>query len=512
MTVCANDVRRLLRVLGNPVALRRDPLAARLVGQGRSDPAALQERADRVLAIVRASLASMCSHAGAHRCNDRMRRAAAIIERVDLGGREHAAVAREIGLARRQFYRDRSLAFDALALEIDDLVRAKPAPVYAAFDAARLGFDVAETLVGVGKYDDAEALLNPIAASAGIIEDRLAAAARLIEAACESGERERTQRALDRARALETAAETGTFPARARFELAAILADEMLAGPARDQRRTALLDRLRAADESSDERWETLALGLSHHAAAAHTQGDFATALASLHEAEAVLRRRERPALTLTALLPNLLGVVLMMLPQSLDAASEQHKLAVLLGRPRGLMRIVLASTLNDYAIDLWQGRAASVCTHAIQTLEAARFVTSREEFGRLAILVAKIAMGAGRLSDALALLEEIKGSHDDFPRLRPRAILVEAEVLLRAGDFQRASAAARNALGATRRSGESSLVGTALLLNAEALIGTDRRSLARKALDEALATLEQTGSAHTLSRARKLDKQLGAF
>jgi tetratricopeptide (TPR) repeat protein len=440
-----------------------------------------------------------------------MRRAASIIERCDLDGREHDAVAVEIGLARRQFYRDRSLALAALALELDDLVRAKPARVQSIVDATRLSFDVAETLVGVGRYDEVEALLGGIAVSAASPDDRLAASARLVEAACESGERLRTLRALDCARRVGGSVESGAAAARMRFDLASVLADDMLGGPAGGECRTLLLDRLRASAESTDERWETLALGLSHHATAAHTKGDFATALASLHEAEAVLRRCRRAPLTLTALLPNLHGVTLMMLPQSLDVASEQHKLAILLGRPRGLMRIVVASTMNDYAIDLWQGRAPLVCTRALETLEAARAVTSQEEYGRLAILVAKIAMGAARLDEALRLLESIKGSHDDYPRLRPRAILVEAEVLLRAGDFKRASAAARAALGATRRSGESVLVGTALLLEAEALVGTDRPRLARKTLDKALVTLERTGSPHMLGRARRLERQLNS-
>lgn len=135
--------------------------------------------------------------------------------------------------------------------------------------------------------------------------------------------------------------------------------------------------------------------------------------------------------------------------------------------------------------------------------------MTSRGEIGRFVILVAKIALGAGRLNDALRLLEEVKGADNQYPLLRPRAMLVEVEVLLRAGDFKRASKLARAAIDATRRSGESSLVGTAQLLSAEALIGTQERNLARKVLEEAVLTLEQTGSAHALERARALAEDL---
>lgn len=360
MSVSSDDVRRLLRALGNPVALARDPLAVRLVERGDGDSAALRERADRVLAILRASLASMCSQARAHRSNDRMRRAASIIEQCDLAGRPHDSVSGEIGLARRQFYRDRALAIDALALELDDLVRAKPVSAPAALDATQLGFDVAEALVGIGRFDEVDALLERIAASAGT-NNRFRACARLVEAACESGERARTQRAIERARSLTASCEPAAFLPRARYDLALMLAEDILAGPEAKDRRGPLLDRLRSCIDSTDERWENLAVGLTQHASAANTRGDFAMSLACLHEADAVVRRCERSPVTLSALIPNYLGVTLMMMPRSLEAASEQHKLAVAIGRARGLVRIVIASTLNDYAIALWTGRAALV-------------------------------------------------------------------------------------------------------------------------------------------------------
>ena len=510
MSVTAPDVRRLLRTLGNPVALKRDELAARLVGRGKNDPAAMQERADRLTALVRASLASMCTHAGSQGSNERMRRAARIVERCDLDGASHAAVAREIGLARRQFYRDRALALGTLAIELDDLLRARTPYVTTAVDAVRLAFEAAETMVGVGRYDDAENVLGRVLASAGNAGDRVRAAARLLEAAVESGERARERRALDREGAQRALLVDAPATARLRFELARLQTSAELSAPA-EARRVHLLDELRALTDAGDERWEVLAVGLSQRAGAAHTRGDFATALASLHEAEALLRRCEAPPLTLPALLPNLLGVTLMMLPQSLDAASEQHKRAIALARPRGLLRIVVASTLNDFAIDLWEGRAERVLTPAMEILETARAITSSDEFGRLSILVAKIAMGAGRLDAALGLLDAVRDDDENLPRLRPRVLLAKAEALLRAGQFERASAAAGQALDAIRGSGELSLIGTALLLDAEALMGAQRLGSAREALDQALETLQLTGSAHVLDRAQRLAERLGS-
>ena len=198
-----------------------------------------------------------------------------------------------------------------------------------------------------------------------------------------------------------------------------------------------------------------------------------------------------------------------MMMPRSLDAASEQHRLAIELGRARGLMRIVIASTLNDCAIELWQGRAHAVCDRAIETLAAARTVMSHDEFGRVAILTAKIALGAGRLDEALKLLEEVKGASGDYLRLRPRAILVEAEVMLQVGDAKRACKAARTAVNVARRSGEAARDGTALHFNAEALPASTQRGLARRTLHEATEVLQQSGSPHVLDRAQKLAERL---
>jgi hypothetical protein len=80
---------------------------------------------------------------------------------------------------------------------------------------------------------------------------------------------------------------------------------------------------------------------------------------------------------------------------------------------------------------------------------------------------------------------------------------------MLQVGDTKRACKAARAAVTIAKRSGEASLVGTALLFNAEALAATPQRSLARRVLREATLVLERSGSPHVLDRARKLAERL---
>ena len=182
-----------------------------------------------------------------------MRRAASIVERCDLAGKSHDDVAAELGVARRQFYRDRALAFDALALELGDLLRSRSMPP-SIDGAAHFGFEIAEALAGVGKYDDVEALLGGIAVTAKC-DDRFRAMARWLETASESGERVRIQRALERAHQVAPSEQPAPF-AYARFELAVLQAEELLEGADRSEERYAVLSALRSSHESNDERWE----------------------------------------------------------------------------------------------------------------------------------------------------------------------------------------------------------------------------------------------------------------
>ncbi|MBV8171484.1 MAG: hypothetical protein JO219_06105 [Candidatus Eremiobacteraeota bacterium] len=124
-------VKRLLRNLYHPVALRRDPLAnaIRLVRRRLPAPRAFDEADIRlvqrsILSWVTLLDAEQPTHRGeAHRKRQRV-----IIERYDVGGHQRASVASELGISLRQFYRERHAALERIADMIaDEMLRAQEA-------------------------------------------------------------------------------------------------------------------------------------------------------------------------------------------------------------------------------------------------------------------------------------------------------------------------------------------------------------------------------------------------
>jgi hypothetical protein len=97
-TTPAAQARHVLRFLHDPARLRHNPLTARFFAGDADDEAALMT----VRSVVRAALPP----------GSRM---LALVERCDFQGRPHKDVAREMNLSERQFYRERSRGFRAIA-------------------------------------------------------------------------------------------------------------------------------------------------------------------------------------------------------------------------------------------------------------------------------------------------------------------------------------------------------------------------------------------------------------
>lgn len=494
MKVSVSDVRRLLRALGNPRVLRRDPLASRLP---TSD---LNTSIREILAVVSSSPGDAVT-------TERRRRAAHIIERCDLQGCGHKEVAEQLGLSRRQFYRDRLLALEVLATELERRAGGVPGRVEAAEE--RIPFEIADAFLGLGRFDDAHHALSHLASSAATGDQRLRALARILESACESGDRERVRRSSEE---LERAAQS--VPSRAtatnaRVNLARALVEDVF-GSADDARarREAEIARLRAASDRDDDLYETLAVGLVQSASAARVQGEFRNALAHLREAEELTMRLPRSSMMLRAQIPNELGATLMLAGET-SAATAEYRRCVAFSREHGLMRVAVCSTLNNFVLDHWQGHTAEVYGPAAAMLDTARSVLSREELARISLLVAQIALSANRLNDALALVNEVKRAHSDIRVVIPRAILAETEVYLKTGNYVRAVRLASDAVAAARDAQELSLLGVALLYSAEAYAASGNRAKATATVHDALSTLERAGSHHVLARAQRLSSAL---
>jgi tetratricopeptide (TPR) repeat protein len=494
MKVSPRAVRALLRALGDPRALRNDPLAKRLPGDVR--------------ASIRASLASVASPSGVAALAERRRRAARIIERCDLDGEPHDVVAAELGLSRRQFYRDRQLALELLAIELETSM-GPTADAYVETSEHRIAVEVADALLGIGRFDEAQRAFERIATSAASGDDRLRAAARALETACERGDTICIRRTLDRLESATATIASVSVSARARATLARTLAEDALQLHTDAQaRRETALGELRSARDFGLDECEALATGLVHAASAARERGEFALALTQLNEAQAVAERFTHASVFMRAVIPNEIGVT-SAFAGSMDSAADAYRRAVTFARERGIMRIAVISALNNLVIDHWQGQTTRIYPAASALLAAARPLLSREETARSALMVAQMATSANRLDEALALLAEIKASHGDLELVAPRVLLTEIEVRLRTKDFVRAEHLAGDVVALTRGNEASPLLGVALLYSAEAYAARGNRRRATATVRDALFALERTGSAHVYARAQRLSSRL---
>lgn len=121
-------VKRLLRNLYHPVALRRDSLADVIRLNRRQAPAPRPFDETDVQIVQRFVLSSVSAiDAENHTLRGALARTRqrAIVERYDIAGHPREQVAAELGISLRQFYRERRVALQRIADSIGDAVRVR---------------------------------------------------------------------------------------------------------------------------------------------------------------------------------------------------------------------------------------------------------------------------------------------------------------------------------------------------------------------------------------------------
>jgi hypothetical protein len=122
-------VKRLLRNLYHPVALRRDPLANSIrFFRRQSPPARPFNEADVRLVQHFILWCVTLLDAEQHTLRGALqrRRQRIIIDQYDVGGQPRDRVAADLGISLRQFYRERHIALQRLADSIGDAFTAVP--------------------------------------------------------------------------------------------------------------------------------------------------------------------------------------------------------------------------------------------------------------------------------------------------------------------------------------------------------------------------------------------------
>jgi hypothetical protein len=130
MEATPGSVKRLLRNLYHPVALRRDPLANAIRIFRRQSPAARPFDETDVRNVQRFVLWCVTMlDAEQHTLRGALqrRRQRSIIEQYDVGGQLRDRVAADLGISLRQFYRERRVALQRLADSVGDASITSPA-------------------------------------------------------------------------------------------------------------------------------------------------------------------------------------------------------------------------------------------------------------------------------------------------------------------------------------------------------------------------------------------------
>ena len=180
------DVRRLLRELNKPQLLRRNPLIlAHFLEDGDPDTLPDHQIVSRSRAIVQATIDTIGSDYVPE--NSSIARLRAILRRCDLQGEDHEQVARELGISRRQFYRERQRAIEELGAA---LVRNTPSGLSVTSPAPGWDLNLTRQWISslhlTGQFDAAMRRIDALAPGLST-PDRIRAWCHGVEIACDAG-------------------------------------------------------------------------------------------------------------------------------------------------------------------------------------------------------------------------------------------------------------------------------------------------------------------------------------
>ena len=138
----------MLRHLDDVMALRRNPLVAPLFGRARSERSprrALAQQTQRLRSIVEAASEALRNDetAGDSILRDRKYH---ILRRCDLQREDRETVMRDLGISRRQFYRDRAAACEYVAGYVVAQLRGSERPPVFVVDINEAGHERARAL------------------------------------------------------------------------------------------------------------------------------------------------------------------------------------------------------------------------------------------------------------------------------------------------------------------------------------------------------------------------------
>jgi tetratricopeptide (TPR) repeat protein len=507
-------VAHLLRHLHDPCALHANPIAARYFS---SEAGARSRESDadglaRVRALVAGAVDRVFASAWGTAATEHALRQRAIVERCDLLGEPHSAVATSLGLSRRQFYRERHDARERLA---EYFARAShPRCTQSLPDAFELGLAFAESLCRLGRRAAAIASIKELRENSAGAAERIRANLALASAYSDAGKLAAADGALRQARIIFASQSSAIDGGRLLcLEIETVAARMLwLSGKPAEMKATQerILTQLRQRVPLQSERaFELEALSWMRLGMLSRDVGEADKSLRYLQRAAVVLEALPKPSASLRAELFANLGLTQMVLPNGMPAAAESMRAYLAVSREHNLLCDVADALANLATLYLQSGDVRTARMFGRTGLDLAQRVSSRQQRAEIAVIAALAEAEGGNFRLAFELIERARVDIVQHSPGWALTGLAEAQALVYAGAFDAAWRSAREAAASMSAMGMTRYCGAALRIAAEAAEGSNRRGEAVRTIREAIALLETRGHAASLSRAYECQARL---
>jgi tetratricopeptide (TPR) repeat protein len=496
----------LLRNLDLPSRLRQNDLVAQcFAGIREADDAELAGRtiALRIKAIVLASIASLETDAASSLRGSRQR---SIMERCDLRHEIHSAVALDLGISLREFYRERRRAMERLAV----LVRAelaRPSKAVLRTPAAfELDLDRVVNLTRVGDMPAAFLLLESVLRATTNARDYVRACCLGVELAADSGDAAQCREFLAEARrAGASLGEThDAMIVSTELELGQAMqswaAGNLMATRSACDHAARGATRLGASGEPEASRLAVTAfLRSGTFALAVEENSDLA--LRQLGEAGRILDRMAHKPPDLSGELLISLGLsqwyVDGQMPRSLEYLREA--VAVMASaQVTGMLPAALCYLCESLVM---VGNVPEARTAGSSAMHAAKAIGSAQVWVYACLSMAKVELVSGNAESALELVSRAGGVDvGGVSRAATETAAAEAQLALRR--FDSALELSRCLQTREQPGRPQRIAGEALRIAAEAYEALGKRSAARECIDAAIAILAKCGNQRSKQRA----------
>jgi tetratricopeptide (TPR) repeat protein len=502
-----------LRRLDDPESVRRSPLVRGAFGGPRAVDAPIDGNLTllRIRAAVLSAVATLDTELNAR--NVHFARQRAIVTRCDLRGEKHAAVAADLGVSLREFYRERRRALERLLANLESNLREVQRPVRTLPTRFELELDRVANFRLVGAFGAAFDLLERIASAAPDPHDGVRAWCYGVEIASDIGDNERARRLF--ARALQHARETpddlepiGEVNLQMASAYVAWNAGSDLAGASVHLERAATAaERLPLTLERDHVR--AAAGALFHRAELSCLHGDPAAALHTLGRARRLIDRLHYKPDDLLGRLFIQLSVVHTLvvggMPRSIEYALEALDVFECARHVEG---VAVASGLLCSALTQC-GEFEHALVLGNMALETARTAGNPKLIADKALLLAQAHALGGDPTVGLTLAREA-ATLGGTALFAVRAPLAMAEAHLALGDAEPALAYAGEASRYASARAMERYTGMAARVAADAYAALDLPLQAREQADLALCVLSAHGHPHSLARAYATAQRVG--